>query len=57
MSLGQPGRTLVVEAGERALLEFGLARAGRVESGVAFGDELARGLGDGADVGIGVFGA
>jgi len=42
----EPVWPLVVEDGQRALLEFGFARAWRVEPRIALLHQLTRGLGD-----------
>jgi len=49
----EPRRALVVQVGQGALLQFGLGRALGVEPAVALLDELAGGVGDGGDEGVG----
>ncbi len=48
----EPGWSLVVEVGQRALLEFGFAHTWRVEPVIALFDQLARSLCDGLDAGL-----
>ena len=45
----EPGWALVVQVGERALLQLGLGRVLRVEPAVALLDQFAGGLSDGFD--------
>ena len=56
MGVGEPVGARVVEVGEGAFLEFFLRGVGRVEPGVAEGDERAGGVGDGFDAGVVGFG-
>ena len=51
VSVGQPFRTRVVEPGESAGFEVVFGSPGRVKPVVAEADELAGGVGDGADDG------
>jgi hypothetical protein len=52
MEVGQPRRTGVVEIGQRAFLQLGLAGAGRVEPVLALLVQRPGGIGDGDDAEI-----